>query len=635
MKNLFILWLLSFSLFSQARGIKELAGANPLLADPTIFYWDGVYYLYGTNDMRFVQEQSGSTTIKAGFFVYTSTDLVNWSNPAGATDGYALIEGDSYGTKGFWAPQVFHYEGMFYMAYTANEQIAIASSKSPLGPFKQKELRPISTVTRQIDPFVFFDEDGKVYLYHVRLMEANRLFVAEINNDFSQMDENTLVECIGAEPNTWEDTENAHWRVVEGPTVIKEDGTYYFFYSANDFRNKDYAVGYATSKSPIGPWIKNSNNPIISRHNVKHYGAGHGDLFTTGDKKLFYVLHTHLSESIASPRKTAIVEIDKKDGSFEAKPETFRFLNIGGAKRYINPVIGRSLPDPTVIKAEDGYFYLYATEDIRNLPIYKSKNLVDWTFVGTAFTDETRPDFEPNGGLWAPDINYINGKYILYYSMSVWGGEWTCGVGVATSDTPYGPFKDHGKVFRSNEIDVQNSIDPFYIEEEGRKYLFWGSFSGIYGIELSDNGLSIKKGAKKKCIAGTAFEGTYIHKKDGYFYLFASHGSCCEGVNSTYKLVVGRSKNLFGPYVDKSGKNLLNNYFEVVIDKNDRFVGNGHNSEIIQDSQGNDWMFYHGVDVSSPHGRVLLMDKINWGVDGWPFVGNEKSPSIEAEAPVF
>ena len=77
---------------------------------------------------------------------------------------------------------------------------------------------------------------------------------------------------------------------------------------------------------------------------------------------------------------------------------------------YVNPVVGRSLPDPTVIKASDGNFYLYATEDIRNLPIYKSSNLTDWEFVATAFTDETRPDFEPKGGLWAPDINFINGK---------------------------------------------------------------------------------------------------------------------------------------------------------------------------------------------------------------------------------
>lgn len=298
---------------------------------------------------------------------------------------------------------------------------------------------------------------------------------------------------------------------------------------------------------------------------------------------------------------------------------------------YYNPVINYSLPDPSVIKGEDGYFYLYATENIRNLPIHRSKNLVDWEYVGTAFTNDTRPDFEPKGGLWAPDINKIGDKYVLYYSMSVWGGEWTCGIGCATADKPEGPFKDHGKMFRSNEINVQNSIDPFYMEDGGKKYLFWGSFRGIYGIELSDDGLSIKKGAKLRQVAGTAYEGTYIHKKDGYYYFFASIGTCCEGLKSTYTTVVGRSKKLFGPYVDKSGKKMLDNHHEVLIHKNDAFVGTGHNSEIVTDKAGNDWMFYHAVSTKNPGGRVLMMDKVNWK-DGWPSVtGN--SPSIEAERP--
>ena len=301
---------------------------------------------------------------------------------------------------------------------------------------------------------------------------------------------------------------------------------------------------------------------------------------------------------------------------------------------YSNPVVALSLPDPTIIKANDGNFYLYATEDTRNTPIYQSKDLVNWSFVGTAFTNETRPNFEKKGGLWAPDINYINGKYVLYYSMSVWGGEWTCGVGVATADKPEGPFTDHGKLFRSNEIGVQNSIDQFYIEENGKKYLFWGSFRGIYAIELSDDGISLKEDAEKKHIAGTAFEGVYIHKKGGYYYLFASIGSCCEGVKSTYKLVVGRSKNLFGPYVDKSGKDMLENGYTLIIGPNDRFVGNGHCSEIVQDKAGNDWVLYHGVDKENPHGRVLLLDQVKWDTEGWPYVEGG-SPSLSAPKPEF
>nr|WP_315158845.1 family 43 glycosylhydrolase [uncultured Flavobacterium sp.] len=302
--------------------------------------------------------------------------------------------------------------------------------------------------------------------------------------------------------------------------------------------------------------------------------------------------------------------------------------------KYFNPVVSSSMPDPTVILGKDGFFYLYATEDVRNVPILRSKNLVSWTKVGTAFTESTRPNFEPNGGIWAPDINLINDKYVLYYSMSVWGGEQTCGIGLAIADSPIGPFVDKGKLFRSNEIGVTNSIDPFYIEDNGIKYLVWGSFRGIYAIELASDGLTVKEGASKIQVAGTAFEGTYIIKKNNYYYLFASVGSCCEGLNSTYKTVVGRSSTLFGNYVNKAGKSMMDNEYEVVINKNSRFVGTGHNSEIIEDKEGKTWFLYHGVDVQNPNGRVLLLDEVKWDNDGWPFVQGG-SASLNSKTPTF
>jgi arabinan endo-1,5-alpha-L-arabinosidase len=298
-----------------------------------------------------------------------------------------------------------------------------------------------------------------------------------------------------------------------------------------------------------------------------------------------------------------------------------------GENTYMNPVVAYSLPDPTIIRAADGYFYLYATEDIHNTPIHRSSDLVTWNLLGTAFTDQTRPSFVPDGGIWAPDINYINGQYVLYYSMSVWGGEWTCGIGAATSSTPEGPFTDRGKLFRSNEINVQNSIDPFFIEDDGKKVLFWGSFSGIFAIELSDDGLSVKQGAEKQQVAGNAYEGTYILKKDRFYYLFASTGTCCEGIKSTYTTVVGRSQNLFGAYSDKSGEGMNNNKHEIVIRGNDRFVGTGHNSEIVSDDKGKTWILYHAVDKTNPKGRVLMLDEVQWE-NGWPFVkGNTPSTS--------
>lgn len=315
-----------------------------------------------------------------------------------------------------------------------------------------------------------------------------------------------------------------------------------------------------------------------------------------------------------------------------ASPSSKREVGQPG-RSYRNPVADVSLPDPSLVRADDSCFYLYATEDIRNLPIYRSRDLVGWEFVGTAFSDQTRPTFEEKGGLWAPDINRIGERYVLYYSMSRWGGEWTCGIGLAVSDRPEGPFEDRGKLFRSDEIGVQNSIDPFYMEEEGKKYLFWGSFRGIYGIELTDDGLALKPGAELRRVAGTAYEGTYIHKRGGYYYLFASTGTCCAGLKSTYATVVGRSKQLFGPYLDKQGNTMTDNCHEVLIHRNDAFVGTGHCSEIVTDDAGTDWILYHAVEVADPAGRVLMLDRVEWQ-DGWPSVRGD-SPSTEAEAPVF
>lgn len=292
---LLALWLCFCNAALQAQDAGQESIIN--LADPTIFYHEDTYYLYGTVE--------GNTD--QGFEVYTSKDLKLWEGPKGASDGFALKKEDAYGTEGFWAPQVFYHQGKFYMAYTANEHIAIAESNSPLGPFTQQVKEPLAAPVKQIDPFVFVDDDGKKYLYHVRLKEGNRIFVAEMKDDFSGIKEETLQECIAAkEP--WENTANAAWPVAEGPTVLKHNGLYYMIYSANDFRNPDYAVGYAISSSPLGPWVKQKSSPIISTSNIGENGTGHGDFVKDKRGNLIYVFHTHQSGATVSPRKTAVVK---------------------------------------------------------------------------------------------------------------------------------------------------------------------------------------------------------------------------------------------------------------------------------------------------------------------------------------
>lgn len=282
-----------------------------ILADPTIFADKGQYYVYGTDGVN----------AGLGFRVYTSTDLVHWTG-----GGFALKKGESFGNKGFWAPQVFTYRQKYYMAYTANESIAIAVSDHPAGPFRQTVMRALSGQTKQIDPFVLFDK-GKIYLYHVRLDSGNRVFVAQLKNDLSDIIPGTLQECIGRGTG-WENTGNVPWSVTEGPTVVKRNGKYYLFYSCNDFRSRDYAVGIATGNSPTGPWERAENNPFISRKNTGENGSGHGDVLHTADGKWYYVFHTHHSAQQVGPRRTVIMQLDWSNLLPVALPATFRKLYI-------------------------------------------------------------------------------------------------------------------------------------------------------------------------------------------------------------------------------------------------------------------------------------------------------------------
>jgi beta-xylosidase len=149
----------------------------------------------------------------------------------------------------------------------------------------------------------------------VRLGNGNRIYVAELTDDFSAIKTTTYTECLVAQSQTWERT-NSAISVVEGPTVIKQNGLYYLFYSANDFRNPDYAVGYAVSSSVYGPWTKYTGNPIINKKITGQHGSGHGDLIKDKDNNLLYVFHTHNTAASVIPRKTAVIELKwMKDNS--------------------------------------------------------------------------------------------------------------------------------------------------------------------------------------------------------------------------------------------------------------------------------------------------------------------------------
>ena len=338
-------------------------------------------------------------------------------------------------------------------------------------------------------------------------------------------------------------------------------------------------------------------------------------------------------------------------------------MNCGGAasvqktnvsvqnKTYINPVFEPILADPTIVRdPQSKLFYAYGTADNwgdgkgqRLVSILESKDLAHWTWIGTAFSE--KPKWKSAGGIWAPDVVLLNGSYIMYYAYSTWG-DLNPGIGIATADKAEGPFMDQGKLFDSKSIQVPNSIDPYFFAENGHNYLFWGSFSdaatqGTYGVELDENGRQVLDLSKKFKVAAGDFEAVVIHKRNGYYYFIGSKGSCCEGEKSNYHVLVGRSRDLKGPYLDKQGRDLTHRGNGTLLLKgNDKFVGTGHTSRIMTDDQGNDWILYHAMDPKRPrvstggNRRMLLLDQLVWKED-WPIIENTTSSVTEKTAPVF
>lgn len=315
-----ILLIIGIQLFAQEK--KQI-----FFADPTIWVEGGKYYLTGTK---------GGGGIP-GFAILESNDLKSWKTPQGSNGAERMIlsKGDQcFGTQGFWAPQIFKANQTYYFSYTANEQTVMAESTSLLGPYRQKEVVPIDGSAKNIDSFIFKDDDGKYYLYHVRFNNGNYIWVAEFDLNSGKIKSETLTKCFGqTEP--WEATPNFESApIMEGPTVVKMKGKYYMFYSANHFKNIDYAVGYAVADSPMGPWVKYEGNPIIHRSIVGENGSGHGDLFEGTDGQLYYVYHIHFGQQQVGPRRTRIVPVVKE---WEAEKGQYQF-GVNG-KKVIVPVM--------------------------------------------------------------------------------------------------------------------------------------------------------------------------------------------------------------------------------------------------------------------------------------------------------
>ncbi len=309
----------------------------------------------------------------------------------------------------------------------------------------------------------------------------------------------------------------------------------------------------------------------------------------------------------------------------------FATVAVARAQEISNPIWRESWPDPTVWQAEDGNYYAICTALRRTLV---SKDLFHWDVINSSVVDDdARNEMRQIARhFWAPDVVTINGQRLLY--ITLYNSAKDSSIGVLKEVTPNN-FEFHGVITRSTENGILDTIDPEVVidNKNGKVWLFFGSIGRIHRVELTSDGLSLKKRAKYIHVAGLSkkesrsrarvFEGCYLHRRNGYWYMFVSAGWYND---HTYKLLVGRSRKLTGTFRDREGRELTEGYATPVIvsEKGDFFYGPGHCGEIFT-KDNKDYIFYHchNRDVK-PHMRPLMLQELKWDKQGWPYVEGGK-----------
>jgi arabinan endo-1,5-alpha-L-arabinosidase len=281
-----------------------------------------------------------------------------------------------------------------------------------------------------------------------------------------------------------------------------------------------------------------------------------------------------------------------------------------------------NIHDPQVIE-EDGVYYLFSTGV--GISVHTSDDLHAWKSSGQVFAKKpswiTTTDPSNPNHLWAPEVVRFGGQYHLFYAASKFGSQSSC-IGHATRSTLSGDsgWTDSGKaVLCTTAGNDYNAIDPHpFVDEEGGVWLALGSFwTGLKMVRLKDDGS--RNGTDLYSLAtrpNTAVEAPYLVYRGGFYYLFESVDSCCKGADSTYKIMVGRSPNVTGPFTDKDGKALTAGGATLVLAGGDRWRGPGHNA--ILHTQGRDYNVYHSYDADNAGVPTLRISQLDWAQDGWP-----------------
>ena len=294
--------------------------------------------------------------------------------------------------------------------------------------------------------------------------------------------------------------------------------------------------------------------------------------------------------------------------------------------------------DPCIMKC-GYYFYIYCTGD--RIPIRRSGDLLFWEYRGNVFHEIPAWGLQEVPGvsnIWAPDISFFNGTYHLYYSLSTFGSN-RSRIGLATNVTldPNDPdylWMDRGKVVESNPGNNYNAIDPNIVRAgDGKIWMAFGSFwSGIKAVEI-DSATGKPVNLTLYSLAGRgggAIEAPFIINRRSGYYLFVSFDACCQGVNSTYNIRVGKSDSVTGPYIDFLGRPMTSGAGTLLLSGDSRWKGPGHCAVY---SEGDyTWLVYHAYDAQRNGIPVLRINNLTWDESGWPVVQDTLIATVISES---
>jgi arabinan endo-1,5-alpha-L-arabinosidase len=338
---------------------------------------------------------------------------------------------------------------------------------------------------------------------------------------------------------------------------------------------------------------------------------------------------------------------------------------------YTNPVFNQDFPDPTVIRASDGWYYAYATQgpvgkQVHNIQAARSRDLVNWERLPDVLP--VKPGWAGETQLfWAPDVHQRGATFFMYYSGGLNPGlaekfkrennaadskEGVFCLGVATAKRPAGPFTDSGRPLKCGLSFV--NIDPMAFDDPvtGRKLLYWGSgFQPIRVQELANDRLGFKPGSRpielvkadKRVPFHTLIEGAWVTRRGNWYYLFYSGENCCHGPlqEIKYAAMVARSRSATGPFRTFGAAEGAAD--GPILRRGEGWIAPGHNS-VFTDDAGQHWIAYHAIDVNRPYleteiggdrsvRRVMLIDRLVWR-DGWPRVEGGRPSAGRVLAPV-